>query len=286
LGVAIKKGQTKAEVEVKFDSGEYCIGTLNEDLEKQDKMYFGCLVSADIEMGEGFGDAWSGSLDPGFGGVRRRPDGTCKGQTFSAAATDTCTGKDVDAGVDCTDSAEAILYLDEEDVVYMESIKGDEEKMNDYKQTLIENAGFDLNADVDFQIPSGETADWLKADCGRGYWAAWRDTEGWQLETISVPREVNGKKFECTIVDADWAVYNQAFGVYESVVGCAKKGGVDTYDHGALVDCSGYIDDQIDECEEKKSSKKNYGSYYDDELCKARSSSPEIRAQAVCCTYQ
>merc|ERR1740123_1258040 len=107
LGVAIKKGQTKAEVEVKFDDGEYCIGTLNEDLEKQDKMYLGCLVSADIEMDGSFGDSWSGSLDPGFGGVRRRPDGTCKGQTYSASATDTCTGKDVDAGVDCMDAMNA-----------------------------------------------------------------------------------------------------------------------------------------------------------------------------------
>merc|ERR1712130_195023 len=50
LGVKIKKGQTKAEVEVKFDDGGMCVGTLNEDLEKQDKMYLGCLVSADIEM--------------------------------------------------------------------------------------------------------------------------------------------------------------------------------------------------------------------------------------------
>merc|ERR1719205_79382 len=167
LGVAIKKGQTKAEVEVKFDDGSYCVGTLNEDLEKQDKMYLGCLVSADIEMDGSFGDSWSGSLDPGFGGVRRRPDGTCKGQTYSASATDTCTGKDVDAGVDCMDAMNAhktVIYLDEEDVLYMESVKGDQEKMKDYKQTLILNAGYSLKANVEFEIPSGETADWLKAD--------------------------------------------------------------------------------------------------------------------------
>merc|ERR1740123_80824 len=249
LGVAIKKGQTKAEVEVKFDDGEYCVGTLNEDLEKQEKMYFGCLVSADIEMDGSFGDSWSGSLDPGFGGVRRRPDGTCKGQTYSAAATDTCTGKDVDAGVDCMDAMNAhktVIYLDEEDVLYMESVKGDQEKMKDYKQTLILNAGYSLKANVEFEIPSGETADWLKVNCGGGYWAAWRDSQGWQLETVSVPREVNGKKFECTVVEADWAVFNKGKGLYESVIGCSKDGGSDQFNLGALVDCNGYLDDQMD----------------------------------------
>jgi len=290
LGVAIKKGQTKAEVEVKYNDPDdpLCIGTLNEDLEKQAKMYLGCLVSADIEM-DANGGTWSGSLDPGFGGVRRRPDGTCKGQTFSDAATETCTGKDVNAGVDCMDppnSHQTIIYLDEEDVVYMDSVKDDEAKMNDYKETLILNSGYSLRADVKFEIPSGETADWLKADCGRGYWAASRDTDAWQLETISVPKTVNGKTFDCTIVDSDWAVYNKGKGLYESVVGCAKDTGGFDYDHGALVDCSGFINGQIDECEEKKSIKKNYGSYYDGELCKAQSSSQEIRAQAVCCTYK
>merc|ERR1712204_150070 len=273
LGVAIKKGQTKAEVEVKFDDGEYCIGTLNEDLEKQDKMYFGCLVSADIEMDGSFGDSWSGSLDPGFGGVRRRPDGTCK---------------DVESGTDCMDASSSIVYLDEEDVLYMESVKGDQEKMKDYKQTLILNAGYSLKANVEFEIPSGETADWLKANCGGGYWAPWRDSQGWQLETVSVPREVNGKKFTCNVVEADWSVYNLGKGLYESVIGCSKDGGSDQFDLGALVDCSGYLDDQMDVLcsDEVHGKRKNYGTFYDGELCKAQSSSNEIRAQAVCCTYQ
>jgi len=169
--------------------------------------------------------------------------------------------------------------------LYLNSVKDDEAETQAYKETLIESAGLFLDADVQFKIAADATSDWLKADCGRGYWKAWRDTDAWQLETISVPKTVNGKTFECTIVDSAWSVYNMGKGLYESVVGCVKEGGADKYDHGALVDCSGYLDDQIDECEDKKSTKKNYGSYYDGELCKAQSSSQEIRAQAVCCTY-
>merc|ERR1711997_476407 len=97
--------------------------------------------------------------------------------------------------------------------------------MDEYKQTLILNSGYSLKANVKFEIPSGETADWLKADCGRGYWASSRDTDGWQLETISVPKTVNGKTFECTIVDSEMAVYNNNFGAYESVVACKKDNG-------------------------------------------------------------
>merc|ERR1712232_904079 len=105
-------------------------------------------------------------------------------------------------------------------------------------------------------------------------------------ETISIPKTVNGKTFECTIQESDMAVYNNNFGAYESVAACKKENGgiFYQYDHGALVDCSGFIKDQIEECDVKKSMKKNYGSYYDGHLCKARGSSPEIRAQAVCCT--
>merc|ERR1712048_1208833 len=100
------------------------------DLDKQGKMNLGCLVSADIEMNSN-GGTWSGSLDPGFGGVRRRPVGTCKGQTFSSSATDTCTSKDVDSKTKCRDSAQTVIYLDEDDVQYMNSMKNDEDKVRE-----------------------------------------------------------------------------------------------------------------------------------------------------------
>jgi len=246
--------------------------------------YTGCTVSGDITMDPN-GGTWSGSLDPGFGGVRRRPDGTCKGQSFSDAKYETCTGKDVSSGTDCMDTQRAVIYLDEEDVVYMNSVMHDREKIHAYKETLIQNAGYSVNDVVKFEIEADETADWLKADCGGGYWASWRDTEGWNLQAISTPECVDGNCWSCTIVDADWAVENSKLGLWESVVGCSKQGGGMSYDHGELTDCSGYLDDQIDECDEKKSMKKNYGSYYDGDLCKAQSSSKEIRAQAVCCTF-
>merc|ERR1719384_579792 len=286
LGVAIKKGQTKAEVETKFpESNAMCIGMLNDELEKDGTIYTGCAVSADIAM-DTSGGTWSGSLDPGFGGVRRRPDGTCKGQSFTDSKYETCTGKDVDAGKDCMDPPKIVIYLDEEDVVYMNSVMHDREKIHAYKETLIENAGYEFDADIKFEVQADSTADWLKADCGAGYWKNWRDTEGWNLQAITTAKCIGSTCWECTIVDADWAVENKAKGLYESVVGCAKNAGGMNYDHGSIVDCSGYIDDQIDECDAKKSYKKNYGSYYDGDLCKAQSSSPEIRAQAVCCTFK
>merc|ERR1719464_1103181 len=116
---------------------------LNDELEKDGTIYTGCAVSADIAM-DSSGGTWSGSLDPGFGGVRRRPDGTCKGQSFTDAKYETCAGKDVNAGVDCMDPA-LVIYLDEEDVVYMNSVMHDREKIHAYKETLIQNAGYSVN---------------------------------------------------------------------------------------------------------------------------------------------
>merc|ERR1712228_386752 len=284
LGVAIKKGQTKALTETKFpESNDMCIGMLNDELEKDGTIYTGCAVSADIAM-DSSGGTWSGSLDPGFGGVRRRPDGTCKGQSFTDAKYETCTGKDVNAGVDCMDPA-LVIYLDEEDVVYMNSVMHDREKIHAYKETLIENAGYEFDADIKFEVQADSTADWLKANCGGGYWANWRDTDGWNLQAITTAKCIGSHCWECAIVDADWAVENKKLGVWESVVGCTKNSGGMDFDFGSIVDCNGYIDDQIDECDAKKSYKKNFGTYYDGDLCKAQSSSPEIRAQAVCCTF-
>ena len=42
---------------------------------------------------------------------------------------------------------------------------------------------------------------------------------------ISLPKTVDGKTFDCKIVDADFAIENKNLGVYESVVGCSKQGG-------------------------------------------------------------